>query len=124
MRKDMLIDTNTPQLLDSSPDHFSITFKNSNLQFECGEYEAFSMCSRGSRRAPFHIKNFLFSDKGLISCRVFNLPFLHPSPHLHCISSVSSGICSCPALRNPMDCSTPGFPVCHQLLELAQTHVH
>ena len=24
----------------------------------------------------------------------------------------------------PMDCSTPGFPVCHQLLELAQTHVH
>ena len=24
----------------------------------------------------------------------------------------------------PMDCSTPGFPVNHQLLELAQTHVH
>ena len=23
-----------------------------------------------------------------------------------------------------MDCSTPGFPVHHQLLELAQTHVH
>ena len=23
-----------------------------------------------------------------------------------------------------MDCSTPGFPVRHQLLELAQTHVH
>ena len=23
-----------------------------------------------------------------------------------------------------MDCSTPGFPVNHQLLELAQTHVH
>ena len=31
---------------------------------------------------------------------------------------------SCPALCNPMDCSTPGFPVYHQLLELAQTHVH
>ena len=27
-------------------------------------------------------------------------------------------------LCNPMDCSTPGFPVHHQLLELAQTHVH
>ena len=25
---------------------------------------------------------------------------------------------------NPMDCSTPGFPVHHQLPELAQTHVH
>ena len=29
-----------------------------------------------------------------------------------------------PALCNPMDCSTPGFPIHHQLLELAQTHVH
>ena len=25
---------------------------------------------------------------------------------------------------NPMDCSTPGFPVHHQLLEPTQTHVH
>ena len=24
----------------------------------------------------------------------------------------------------PMDCSTPGFPVRHHLPELAQTHVH
>ena len=31
---------------------------------------------------------------------------------------------SCPTLRYPMECSTPGFPVHHQLLELTQTHVH
>ena len=31
---------------------------------------------------------------------------------------------SCPTLCNPIDCSTPGFPVHHQLSELAQTHVH
>ena len=31
---------------------------------------------------------------------------------------------SCPALCDPTDCSTPGFPVHHQLPELAQTHVH
>ena len=31
---------------------------------------------------------------------------------------------SCPILCDPMDCSTPGFPVHHQLPELAQTHVH
>ena len=31
---------------------------------------------------------------------------------------------SCLILCNPMDCSTPGFPVHHQLLELTQTHVH
>ena len=36
----------------------------------------------------------------------------------------SSAPQSCPALCDPMDCSTPGFLVLHQLPELAQTHVH
>jgi len=36
-------------------------------------------------------------------------------------SSVSR---SCPTLCNPVDYSTPGFPVHHQLPELAQTHGH
>ena len=36
----------------------------------------------------------------------------------------SSVIQSCPTLCNPMDCSTPGFPVYYQLPELTQTHVH
>ena len=31
---------------------------------------------------------------------------------------------SCLTLCDPMDCSTPGFPVHLQLLKLAQTHVH
>ena len=31
---------------------------------------------------------------------------------------------SCLTLYDPMECSTPGFPVLHQLPELAQTHVH
>ena len=31
---------------------------------------------------------------------------------------------SCPTLCDPMDCSTPGFPIHHQLPELTQTHVH
>ena len=30
----------------------------------------------------------------------------------------------CLTLSNPLDCSTPGFPRLHHLLELAQTHVH
>ena len=38
--------------------------------------------------------------------------------------SLSSIAQSCLALCDPMDCSTPGFPVHHQLPELAQTHVH
>ena len=36
-------------------------------------------------------------------------------------SSVSQ---SCPTLCDPMNCSTPGLPVHHQLPELTQTHVH
>ena len=31
---------------------------------------------------------------------------------------------SCPTLWDPMDCSTPGLPVHHQLPEFTQTHVH
>ena len=31
---------------------------------------------------------------------------------------------SYPTLCDPMDCSTPGLPVDHQLLELTQIHVH
>ena len=31
---------------------------------------------------------------------------------------------SCLTLCDPIDCSTPGFPVHHQLLELTQTHVY
>ena len=36
-------------------------------------------------------------------------------------SSVSQ---SCPTLCDPMNCSTPGLPVHHQLPEFTQTHVH
>ena len=30
----------------------------------------------------------------------------------------------CPTLCDPMDCGMPGFPVLHNLPQLAQTHVH
>ena len=41
------------------------------------------------------------------------------------ISSVqfSSVAQSCPTLCDPMNCSTPGLPVHHQLLEFTQIHV-
>ena len=31
---------------------------------------------------------------------------------------------SCPTLCDPMDCSAPGYPVLHYLLEFAQIHLH
>ena len=41
--------------------------------------------------------------------------------HTHQFSSVTQ---SCPTLCDPVDCSTPGFPVHHRHPELAQIHVH
>ena len=46
---------------------------------------------------------------------------LNCEPHFTCCCSVSQ---LCVTLCDPMDCSSPGFPVLHHLLEFAQTHVH
>ena len=49
--------------------------------------------------------------------------FLHNfafSRMLYCCSVTESY----PTLCNRIDCSTPGFPVLHQLLDLSQTHIH
>ena len=40
------------------------------------------------------------------------------------MSSLSSVAQPCPTLCDLMDCSTPSFPVHHQLPEFTQTHVH
>ena len=47
---------------------------------------------------------------------VFN--WIKSSPHCCSVSQ------SCRTLCDPMDCSTPGFPVLHYLPEFAQTYVH
>ena len=44
--------------------------------------------------------------------------------HGHYAVQFSSVTQSCPTLCDPMDHSTPGFPVHHQLPEFTQTHVH
>ena len=42
----------------------------------------------------------------------------------HFIIMFNSVTQSCPTLCDPMNCSTPGLPVHHQLPEFTQTHVH
>ena len=46
--------------------------------------------------------------------------FFKTALHL-CWSSVVN---SCPTICDPLDCSTPGFPIFHYPLEFVQTHVH
>ena len=52
------------------------------------------------------------------------IPGINPTSHF--ISSVqfTSVTQLCPTICDPMDCSTPGLPVHHQLPELAQTHIN
>ena len=44
--------------------------------------------------------------------------------NLFCSRLFSSVALSCPTICNPVDCSTPDFPVHHQLPEFTQTHAH
>ena len=55
------------------------------------------------------------SNWGLLHCRQI---FYQLSYQFSSVTRAS------PTLCDPMDCSTPGLPVHHQLPELTQTHVH
>ena len=67
-----------------------------------------------------------------VSSGFLHLVHSHPKPHAHkyfqlivgWIIQFSSATQSCPTLCDPIDCSTPGLPVHHQLLEFTQTHAH
>ena len=48
----------------------------------------------------------------------------HASQSLYIAVQFSSVAQSCPTLCDPMNRSTPGLPVHHQLPEFTQTHVH
>ena len=54
------------------------------------------------------------------SC-IFFKPFIYLKEGSVQFSSVAQ---LCPALCDPMNCSTPGLPIHHQLPEFTQTHVH
>ena len=53
-----------------------------------------------------------------------HFPIFVRSAIMMACQSVSSVAQSCLTLCDPVDCSSPGFLVNHQLPELAQTHVH
>ena len=68
-------------------------------------------------------KFFPFFEISLHSSKLLSLLWLFPS-FLVMVVQFSSVVQLCPALCDPMDCSTPGLPVCHQLPEFTQTYVH
>ena len=69
----------------------------------------------GGRHLSITVYSSTFLEQLIRPCQ------LGPSHSLIQFSSVSQ---SCPTLSDPMNRSTPGLPVYHQLLESIQTHVH
>ena len=61
------------------------------------------------------------SNPGLPHCRQTLYQLSHRVFRSDQIRSVAQ---SCPTLCDPMNCSTPGLPVHHQLPEFTQTHVY
>ena len=68
------------------------------------------------------------SKASILQCLAFFIvqllhPFMNTGKTIRSdqIRSVSQ---SCPTLCDPMNCSMPGLPVHHQLLEFTETHVH
>ena len=57
-------------------------------------------------------------------CRICIHCHMCPLRSLFSYLQFSSVAHSCPTLCDPMNRSTPGLPVHHQLLEFTQTHVH
>ena len=58
-----------------------------------------------------------------VAVNTLRLTCLHPEITFSSVQ-FNSVTHSCPTLCDPMNHSTPGLPVHHQLLEFTQTHVH
>ena len=68
-----------------------------------------------------HFNSLFFFEKLLIL--EFQIPFMLVSVYV-VLLQFSSVAQSCLTLCDPMNCSTPGLPVHHQLPEFTQTRVH
>ena len=80
---------------------------------ECSCLNVLGALSLTPFRSLMECHSFICIPLSLLSVLLFGI-FLK-------FSSVAQ---SCPTLCDPMNCSTPGLPVHHQLLEFTQTHVH
>ena len=80
----------------------------------CRNWKWFSRCK---------IENFL---KAVVGRNIVKPA--HCTAQYYFKECIKLGFCSIthsrPSLWDPMDCSTPGFPVLHNLPEVVQTHVH
>ena len=104
----------------------SFTFRWFFFIFALGDPSALTVFSPSSRTCQV-------AQRGLFSCPAWSLRVwlagwrTWAAFTMHTTFTLCFVFCSVaqswPILCNPMDCSTPGFPVLHYLPEFAQTHV-
>ena len=85
-----------------------------SLQYSCLE----NPMDRGAWWATVHRVAKSWIQLKWLSPRVCVYIYLYLYLYLRSVTQ------SCPTLCDPMNCSTPGLPVHHQLQEFTQTHVH
>ena len=110
-------------LTGSYPHKIVISINKFQFENALQTYSDFQIASlEYFREISFHYP----SNKLWNFLKILNLLSLTLSHHDLYLSSVqfSSVTQSCPTLFDPMNCSTPGLPVHHQLLKFTQTHVH
>ena len=81
---------------------------------------ALGLCTVQSSGQPRTLRAGYLIPAGDLVCAYWGTMAFRVSGNRHQLSSVAQ---SCPTPCDPMDCSPPGLPVHHQLLEPPQTHV-
>ena len=99
------IESNSPKVRNKT----RVPILTTTIPHSSGSFGHSYQSRKGNKRNP----DWKRRSKTLTVCRWHD--------PLHQFSSVTQ---SCPTLCDYMNCSTPGLPVYHQLLEFNQTHVH
>ena len=91
----------------------------SGKHLDSGKKWSSVMGSNERRESDHSTASFINRNQKVTS--VFDIRATKYLKNCCCCCSVTQ---SCSTLWDPLDCSTPGFPVLHYFLEFAQTHVH
>ena len=126
--------THLCHLLLFSPSHSSCPFRSNTDLFPCPVYGSLGIIPEiyicfGVFLLIWQVISVF--QTVLSQKKSWLIKFLHSLIHTYFINLLNVSFCCCCSvtelcvtLCDPMDCSTPGFPVLHCLLELAQTHIH
>ena len=121
-----------------SPDSFTclLMYMVSSVMITCTFFKSYRMAEREQLNVSEHVWALPafpgFQMRAWLSweelvCQTWSVnevPCIYETCNFYTLSQFSSVAQSCPTLCDPMNRSTQGLPVHHQLPEFTQTHVH